>query len=256
MDKIPINTTLEKAAFFFDVDGTLVDIAPRPEAVICPPELPSLLRALAHKTQGAVALITGREIAFIDHILPKLGLPVAGLHGAEIQTADGMLTTKNTDQNFLFAKEFIRLEALRFPGVIFEDKNASVALHYRHAPDYEQNVKESISKAAKIAGSDWQIQYGKMVAELRPSGYDKGSAIEYFMQTAPFKNRLPYAFGDDLTDEDMFVACARYAGAGIFIGESSSNTSASFTIASPDRLRSFLTHLLAQPGGSNIFRDL
>lgn len=256
MDRFPIQATLERAAFFLDVDGTLLDIAPRPDAVICPPELPSLLRTLATRTQGAVALITGREIAFIDHILPELGLPIAGLHGAEIRDENGIINRRDPDQNFLIAKEFIRQEAIGFPDVIFEDKNASVALHYRHAPSFENHVKACLLKAAKIAGSDWQIQYGKMVAELRPSGCDKGSAIEYFMQSAPFKDRLPYAFGDDLTDENMFTVCARYAGAGIFIGEQNNNTSATFFIASPDRLRSFLKHILEQPKGSHIFRDL
>lgn len=256
MNKSPIPTTFENVAFFFDVDGTLLNIAPNPDAVTCPRELPSLLRALADKTEGAVAFVTGREIAFIDHIFPELGLPVAGLHGAEIRKANGIVSRKNPDQNFFNAKEFIRQEASHFPDVIFEDKNTSIALHYRQAPAYEHHVKSCLLGAAEIAGSDWQIQYGKMVAELRPAGCDKGSAIAQFMQSPPFKNRLPYAFGDDLTDEDMFAACAYFAGAGIYIGDDITNSSSAYTIASPDQLHLFLKHILKLPKDSCIFQNL
>lgn len=256
MNKIFTLKTLENFAFFFDVDGTLLNIAPTPDAVIVPSELPVLLQELADKTKGAVALVTGREIAFIDKIFPKLGLTVSGLHGAELRTSDGVITSKKPSGEFLNAKRYLQQKAAHYAGVIFEDKHVSVALHYRHAPNYEEQVKASLTQAAAMAGPNWQIQYGKMVAELRPAGCDKGSAIVQLMQSKPFKGRIPYAFGDDLTDEDMFAACVHFGGAGISIAQDTYNSIATYSISSPDELRIFLKQILEKPMSKDIFNDL
>src|SRR5690349_13151434 len=80
---------LDNWALFLDVDGTLLDIAASPDAVVVPPDLPGLLIRLNERLGGALALVTGREIAVIDRFLGPLKLPVAGVHGAELRLPDG-----------------------------------------------------------------------------------------------------------------------------------------------------------------------
>src|SRR4051812_32553039 len=83
-------------AVFLDFDGTLVDIAPQPEAVIVPPALVATLEQLHRYLGGALALISGRPIEQIDAFLKPVILPAAGVHGTERRSAGGVFTLLNT----------------------------------------------------------------------------------------------------------------------------------------------------------------
>ena len=82
-------------ALFLDFDGTLVDIAAQPELVHTPPQLPLLIQILHARLGGALAIVTGRTIAEIDHFLAPLHLPIAGEHGARRRSAAGLLFAVN-----------------------------------------------------------------------------------------------------------------------------------------------------------------
>ena len=82
-----------KWAYFFDIDGTLVDFAASPARVRLDRELRPLLRRLHRSAGGAVALISGRSIADIDRLFPGECLPVAGQHGIERRDAMGRVAT-------------------------------------------------------------------------------------------------------------------------------------------------------------------
>src|SRR4051812_32575086 len=79
-------------ALFLDFDGTLVDIAPQPEAVIVPPAHIRTLDALHQYLGGSLALISGRPLEQIDDFLKPLVVPAAGVHGAERRNANGEIT--------------------------------------------------------------------------------------------------------------------------------------------------------------------
>src|SRR5260370_22517772 len=83
MQNLPDNFPLATTAFFFDFDGTLVELAPTPDGVVVSPVVPAILTALRRATNGAVAIVSGRGIDSIDSFLSMPDLPVAGLHGAE-----------------------------------------------------------------------------------------------------------------------------------------------------------------------------
>ena len=69
-------------ALFLDIDGTLLDLAPHPERVVVPADLPERLRRLSWALGGALALVSGRPLAGIDRLFP-LELDAVGTHGAE-----------------------------------------------------------------------------------------------------------------------------------------------------------------------------
>ena len=59
-------------ALFLDVDGTLLDIAARPEDVVTPAGLVSTLAGAERKLAGALALISGRSATAVPSVSPKI----------------------------------------------------------------------------------------------------------------------------------------------------------------------------------------
>ena len=206
-------------ALFLDVDGTLLDIKPDPDAVRASPPLRQLLAAASRSLENALALVSGRSIASLDRIFSPLCLPAAGLHGLERRDAAGRV---HYPVGYAGRIARARRELLDFvqssPGLLLEDKGAALALHYRNAPGLEAECRRRIGIALAVAGDDFHVQHGKMVFELKPSGQDKGTAIEAFMQEAPFRGRQPIFIGDDLTDEDGFRVVNALGGVSIRVG--------------------------------------
>ncbi|KAB2746723.1 trehalose-phosphatase [Brucella anthropi] len=229
----------QKHALFFDVDGTLLDIAADPDGVIVPVGLQKSLSIISERLSGAMALVTGRAIAFIEERFPDYRGPIAALHGAEFRHASGLVELIEPDEHFLIAKDFLRQAALRVSGFFAEDKGSAVALHYRAAPEKADLAHDLVGKAQKLAGPDWVVQSGKMVFELRPAISDKGAALRRFMEEEPFAGRVPVAFGDDLTDLSMLVAAEDLGGTAAVIGRAIDRSGAA-KFANPEELRQWL----------------
>jgi trehalose 6-phosphate phosphatase len=79
---------LERVLFFIDFDGTLVDIAARPDAVTVPGEVLDLLSDLHARTDGATAIVSGRRMEDLDRFLPGFRARSIGSHGAEVKDGD------------------------------------------------------------------------------------------------------------------------------------------------------------------------
>jgi trehalose 6-phosphate phosphatase len=108
------------------------------------------------------------------------------------------------------------------PALVLEDKGMNLALHYRSAPELGATVHETLRRLVEELGDDFELQSGKMVMEIKPSGKDKGTAIAEFLAEAPFRGRLPVFIGDDLTDEFGFELINRVGGCSVKVGEGSS----------------------------------
>lgn len=231
-------------AVFFDIDGTLLDLAETPNAIIIPPALPADLNLLSHKLGGALALVTGRSVAFVDALFSPLQFPVAGLHGAEWRGPDGRLQNISVPSEFEQLKQTIASEAGNWPGVLVEDKGAAIAVHYRLSPERQHDVEAMMDRYAVIVAPDWALQHGKMVTEFRPARANKGHAVESFLTCEPFDGRRPLVIGDDLTDETMFRVANTRRGKSIRIGPLSAETSAHYGLTSPADLRRLLGALV------------
>jgi len=207
-------------AFFLDLDGTLLEIEETPDAVGAGPDENRLLKELVASAGGAVAVISGRALARIDQILAPLVLPAAGQHGAERRDANGLRHRHRFPANVLRPVAVgIRSFAAQHQGLVFEDKGASVALHYRKAPQLARAAQAAVRDAAGPLGEAVEVQDGKMVVELKPAGCDKGKAIAQFMQEAPFAGREPVFIGDDATDEYGFRVVNAMGGHTVKVGE-------------------------------------
>jgi trehalose 6-phosphate phosphatase len=230
-------------AFFLDLDGTLLEIADTPEAVDPGEQEIILLGRLRNACEGAVALISGRSLSRIDQLFSPLVLPAAGQHGAERRDAQGKRHRHRFSVSSLKpAAGGIRSFAARHQGLVFEDKGASVALHYRLAPQLAAAAQRAVREAAEPLGDAVEVQGGKMVVELKPAGCDKGKAIESFMQEPPFAGRVPVFLGDDVTDEYGFRVVNRLGGHSVKVGEGPS--AARWRLRDPAAARAWLREWL------------
>ncbi len=202
------------ASLFLDFDGTLVEIAPRPDAVAVGTPLRKLITTLTTRFDGRVAVVSGRGAEEIDGLFGGLACPIVGSHGAELRGVEGAATQERPAALEHVAARFHVL-AETLPGVLVEIKPLGVGLHYRGVPDAEAACRTLAEELAVSTGLT--LQRGKMVFELRAPG-DKGSAIATLMSAMPFAGSRPVFLGDDLTDEPGFATVARLGGAGVLVG--------------------------------------
>ena len=141
---------------------------------------------------------------------------MSGSHGLELRLADGTVRPLARPDALDAARDEISRFATGRGGLLVEEKPASVALHYRLAPEQAGEVTSLVAGLAARTGLI--VQHGKMVAELRPPGADKGDAVRALMKEEPFTGGRPVFLGDDLTDEHAFEAVASMGGAGILVG--------------------------------------
>ena len=196
----------DACAFFLDLDGTLLELAPHPDAVRVEPQLLDLLRALAQRSGGALALVSGRSIATLDRLLQPLKLPASGLHGFERRNAAGAPVQRELPNPRALedARRFLQALIAKEPRLLLEDKGAALALHYRQAPQLESEIVDAVTAMAAGLSGSLRVQRGRMVIELAPAAVSKATAIEEFMREEPFNGRLVVYAGDDLTDEPAF----------------------------------------------------
>lgn len=205
-------------ALLLDLDGTLLDFAPTPDAVVVPPGLPKALARLERRLGGALAIVTGRPVAQIDALLP--GLPaVAGEHGGAIRhTLNGPLERDDhppVPDAWLAAAE---ATLTAHPGTLLERKAHGVALHFRRAPEAAPPLR-ALAETLLAALPSHALLAGNMVWEVRPRGIHKGHAVRALMARPPFAGRTPLFIGDDVTDEDAITAARAMGGIGLKVDE-------------------------------------
>jgi trehalose 6-phosphate phosphatase len=207
---------LTGAALFLDFDGTLVELADSPGAIQVPAGLRPLLERLAVRLGGRLAVVSGRAIGDLDRHLGRCAIAVSGSHGLELRYADGEDVPVAAPAALQPARAELAAFAAADPRLLLEDKPASVALHFRRAPERAEEAEALAAELATRTGLT--LQPGKMVVELRPHGADKGDALRRLMREPPFAGARPLFVGDDLTDEHAFEAAAQLGGAGILVG--------------------------------------
>jgi len=238
------HVNLAHSAILLDVDGTLLDIASTPDAVKVPASLIETLAKVRDATGGAVALISGRPLAELDRIFVPLSLAVIGGHGAEVRLeARGGRDERQADP----IEDNLRQRLVNIgkvtPGVLVEDKNYAIALHYRLAPDVERVLyKEVADICAHTTQQGLHVLQGKSVIEVKSSHFNKGTAVRDLMAHSPFKGRRPIFIGDDVTDEDVFPVLPEFGGIGLPVGRAMEGVAQAF--ASPGDVRAWLANLV------------
>jgi trehalose-phosphatase len=200
-----------------DFDGTLAPIAPTPDEAALPDETRRELERLVQSSACSIGVISGRALDDVRAKVGIAGITYVGNHGIE-------MVRPNEEPRSIAKPEFrSMLERLKkelivklapFPEAIIEDKEYSLAVHYRlvgeeERPGVKAMVRETVG--ALMGEREFELGNGAMVLELRPSiGCDKGTIVSSLLESeapgAGGKGMMAIYLGDDSTDEDAFKA--------------------------------------------------
>ena len=208
-------------ALFLDIDGTLLDIAPRPDEVEVPGTLAPTLARVKSWLGGAVAIASGRPLIEIDRLMAPLRLASASEHGAVIRGPDGAIDLAGADRVVPGAWKARLREASRdWAGVLVEEKSYGVAVHFRLAPHREREIRDLVEALVSDNAREFEVLPARMAFEIRHRALTKAVAVDRFMAQPPFAGRVPVFVGDDVTDEDGFRAAAAMGGLALNVQES------------------------------------
>jgi trehalose 6-phosphate phosphatase len=208
---------LQKIALLLDVDGTIVDIGPSPTEVHVGAGLLETLKRLFALMDGALALVSGRPIGDLDRLFAPLRLPTIGGHGAEMRLRD--------NEVFFWAKPLPHDLRKRLAestgigsGVVVEDKDYSLALHYRKSPGLADSLRRHVAASQEaFPGEPTELLQGKAMFEVKRPGVNKGESVRRLMEHSPFAGRMPVFIGDDVTDESVFKVLPEIGGKGFSV---------------------------------------
>jgi trehalose 6-phosphate phosphatase len=227
---------------FLDLDGTLLALRDDPVIVHADADLCSLLAQCAARLGGALAIVSGRPIADLDACFEPLRFPAAGVHGVEHRAADGVTTSLPTETSRLrptARRLATAMEAI--PMSFLEDKGASLALHWRRAPQGAAAMRGLAQEALAELGPTFRLLEGNCVVEVLPAAANKGDAVRTFLHEAPFSGRRPVYIGDDVTDLPGFDAAREAGGYGIAVG---SRVTADFHLQDVEAVRGWLAEVV------------
>ena len=224
----------DEDAIFLDFDGTLVDIAPRPDAVQVPDGMAEMLMELHAMCGGALALVSGRAMGELAAFLPQFTGPLIGSHGAESRGLDLPGTSHSVDLAALHAR-FAEFAGAN--GLLAEPKPHGAAIHFRSKPEAEA-IARAFAEEMIALHPGLTLQPAKMAFELRPEGATKDAALRGLAEAAPFAGRRPVYLGDDTTDEPALIWAQELGGMGVKVGEG--ETAARWRLSGPDAVRTWL----------------
>ncbi len=246
MTSLPPPPVQDPAALslFLDIDGTLAEFERHPDEVGPTPRRTALLRNLAQRLDGRVAVISGRALHDMDRITERALEAASGVHGLELRRADGRLETAAPHPGVAAARQAFLALVQVHPSLVLEDKRLGLVLHYRCAPELEAVAHAEAGRLVDETGL--ALQRGDMMIEVRTPGRNKGDALTAFMDAPPFEHGRPVFIGDDVTDEDAFRAAVRLGGFGVLVGPQRP-TAARYRLADVEAVLTWLEALAAGP---------
>jgi len=233
-------------ALLLDYDGTLVPFSQEPKFARPDAELLDTLVALGANPLNEVAIVSGRPRNTLEEWFGKLPISLIAEHGVWLrnQNSDWRMLRNITAEWQERVRPILQLYVDRLPGALLEEKEFSLAWHYRRA-DPEQaslRAKELLDDLSGYTRNiDVQVLEGNKVIEVRNTGMNKGTAATEWLT-----GRTPdfiLGVGDDWTDEDLFRALPSSA---YSIRVGMANTAARYYLSNHTAVRKVL-HELNQP---------
>ncbi|MFH0732190.1 MAG: trehalose-phosphatase [Candidatus Omnitrophota bacterium] len=238
---------------FLDFDGTLAPIASTPDKAVLSESVKKLLKRMSENPRIRLAFISGRQL---EDIKAKVGIKnaiYAGNHGLQIE-GPKIKFEPLVSSRYRMVVERIKNELEQkvsgIQGAFVEDKGLTLSLHYRLADKKDVPVLKKIFQETVIlylARNKIKVKTGKMVLEVRPPlSWDKGRVVLWLLARSLFASKgkgiLPIYIGDDITDEDAFLAI-KNKGLAIFIGEPKKSY-AQYYLKNHNEVRDFLERIL------------
>jgi trehalose 6-phosphate synthase/phosphatase len=241
-----------RRALLLDYDGTLVPFSQEPKLAHPDAELIGTLTALGSDPANEVTIISGRPRRTLEEWFGKLPISLIAEHGVWLRNKNSdwrMLKTMTADWKER-VRPIFQLYVDRLPGALLEEKEFSLAWHYRRT-DPEQaslRAKELLDDLAGYTRNiDVQVFEGNKVIELRNSGVNKGAAgLEWLSSQNP---DFILGVGDDWTDEDLFRALPPTA---FSVRVGLATTAARYYLSGPAPVRKMLHELSQSPREKNV----
>lgn len=210
-----LDDDVRNIALFLDCDGTLLEIAPTPGAVHVPPGLVALLERIAGGLGGALAVLTGRQLAETDELLAPTKLVGAGVHGSELRITSGGQISRVASMLPGSLVNAVMQRTQKLPGIISELKGPGLAVHYRLAPHLKDAVEAELRLLLTQYPDGLVLCPGRQLFEIIPAGHSKGTALETILGLPQFAGRRPIMIGDDTGDLPALAAANRLGGTGL-----------------------------------------
>jgi trehalose 6-phosphate synthase/phosphatase len=226
-----------------DYDGTLVPFFPLPALAAPDRDLTALLERLARNPANLVHIVTGRSRASIEPWLGHLPLSLHAEHGYWSKHPGGDWIANGLNDGSW--KEVWRSLANQFvdgtPGALLEEKDVSIALHYRNADPSvaRERLRWIREEFRRRAADEVEILEGAKVLEIRRRGIHKGLVGNALMNELEPEGEL-LAIGDDRTDEDLFASLPATA---ITVKVGPGNSNAKYALYSVAEVRELLERL-------------
>jgi trehalose 6-phosphate phosphatase len=232
----------DRVTVFLDFDGTLVDIAPRPNLVRLKSKARSILRRLARHPQATLVVVSGRRRAELLHYIGIRGIHYFGLYGWERSAKCAL--PPSVRKALRRARTQLARHLRTYPSIWIENKRSTFSVHLLDAPrDLQPRVRRELRALLKPFRRTLRIVENLRDAEVLPRSMPgKGIAVRGFLAQAAFRRSFPIYFGDDLSDESGFVAVRR--GLSVLVGKRSP-TRARYSVRTPAEVSTALAKLEA-----------
>lgn len=228
-----------------DYDGTLVPFARYPRQAVPDKNLIRLLSTLSTDPNTTLTIISGRDSSTLGEWFSSLSINLIAEHGAAVKKQPDNWIHEMLDQTWkAMIRPTLDLFVVRCPGSFVEEKNHTLAWHYRNVDDdlgFIRSRELLDNLFHLIRNGQLQVIDGKKVIEIRVAGIDKGVAARKIVDETAAEFVL--AIGDDRTDEDMFRALADKA---ITIKVGTGHSAAKYSLPNQQEVIRLLHDLAAQ----------
>ncbi len=224
----------DRAVLLLDFDGTVVDIADRPDGIVVTDRARAMIARAVERLDGRVAFVSGRTLDDLERFLPDFDGALVGTHGSEWRIDGERGGDEDYDLEIVahlnrLATDFAKLR----PEFMIEPKPSGVVLHFRQA-EHHAALALRFMESLAMAADGFRLQPALMAYELKPETVGKDIAIRRLLDTDAFRGRVPVFAGDDLTDEAGLEVVQGAGGVGIKIGQA--ETVARYRLGDPDAL--------------------
>lgn len=191
----------------FDYDGTLIGFKDDPDDAYPNEEILDFLQRLASDDCNRVVITSGRDRSTLERWFGNLNIGLAAEHGAAFKE-DGvwqeLVPPIDWDDEIVsILKEFVD----KTPGSHLETKKTALVWHFRCVDDWLAVIREQQLINVLISPCNrhgLQLMRGNKILEIKSPSYSKAIELKRLLRNGRYDFML--AIGDDVTDEDMFMA--------------------------------------------------
>jgi trehalose 6-phosphate synthase/phosphatase len=227
-----------RRVLLLDYDGTLIPIASRPEEARPDAALLDLLARRAAVAGPDAWVVSGRPQASLDELLGALPIGLVAEHGLFSRPAGGAWRRAPFElADPAGVRAAFAAAAAALPGSHVEEKHAGYTLHYRNATRDPAPTLAALREALapRVRAGTLAFLGSTAALEVRPPQVTKVLALAFAPPGLPL-----LAAGDDLTDEELFVALPP-AAVSVKVGDGA--TAARYRVPDPAELRRVLERL-------------